>query len=153
MHVLLISNCHFHTELNFKLSSRGSSSSLSESSSRSGDPQGSDGPASRVVTWAVCFERLLEDHVGVRYFTVRFNADFYEANVGITLIFLVIFQHEHLSEWSSLINFTWLSRHLFLFFIIEYQILSSGFWGTFICSSLNHHCMTSHYVLIIKLNI
>ncbi len=102
MHVLLISNCHFHTELNFKLSSRGSSSSLSESSSRSGDPQGSDGPASRVVTWAVCFERLLEDHVGVRYFTVRFNADFYEANVGITLIFLVIFQHENLSEWSSL---------------------------------------------------
>lgn len=98
MHVLLISNCHFHTELNFKLSSRGSSSSLSESSSRSGGPQGADGPASRVVTWAVCFERLLEDHVGVRYFTVRFDADFYETNVGITLIFLVIFQDEHLPE-------------------------------------------------------
>ncbi len=76
MHALLISSCHFHTELNFKSSSRGSSSSLSESSSGSGGPQGADGPASRVVSWAVCFERLLEDHVGVRYFTVRLNAAF-----------------------------------------------------------------------------
>lgn len=72
--VLVISNCHFYTELNFKLTSRGSSSSLSESLSRSGGPQSPDGPASRVVTWAVCFERLLEDHVGVRYFTVSFDA-------------------------------------------------------------------------------
>lgn len=62
----------FLPELNVQQQSSagGSSSSLCESSSRSGGPHGPEGPASRVVSWAVCFERLLEDHVGVRYFTV-----------------------------------------------------------------------------------
>ncbi|XP_026113381.1 regulator of G-protein signaling 14-like [Carassius auratus] len=68
-------------ELNFKLSSRGSSSSLSENSSRSGGPQGADGPASRVVSWAVCFERLLEDHVGVRYFTEFLKSEVSAENI------------------------------------------------------------------------
>ncbi|KAF4105129.1 regulator of G-protein signaling 14a [Onychostoma macrolepis] len=68
-------------ELNFKLSSRGSSSSLSESSSKSGGSQGADGPASRVVTWAVCFERLLEDHVGLRYFTEFLKSEVSAENI------------------------------------------------------------------------
>ncbi|KAL1261621.1 hypothetical protein QQF64_006886, partial [Cirrhinus molitorella] len=68
-------------ELNFKLSGRGSSSSLSESSSRSGHPQAADGPASRVVSWAVCFERLLEDHVGVRYFTEFLKSEVSAENI------------------------------------------------------------------------
>uniref|UniRef100_A0A671MAZ2 Regulator of G-protein signaling 14-like n=1 Tax=Sinocyclocheilus anshuiensis TaxID=1608454 RepID=A0A671MAZ2_9TELE len=68
-------------ELNFKLSSHGSSSSLSESLSRSGGPQGADGPASRVVSWAVCFERLLEDHVGVRYFTEFLKSEVSAENI------------------------------------------------------------------------
>uniref|UniRef100_A0A671K915 Regulator of G-protein signaling 14-like n=1 Tax=Sinocyclocheilus anshuiensis TaxID=1608454 RepID=A0A671K915_9TELE len=68
-------------ELNFKLSSRGSSSSLSESSSGSGGPQCADGPASRVVSWAVCFERLLEDHVGVRYFTEFLKSEVSAENI------------------------------------------------------------------------
>uniref|UniRef100_A0A8C0YRI9 Regulator of G protein signaling 14a n=1 Tax=Cyprinus carpio carpio TaxID=630221 RepID=A0A8C0YRI9_CYPCA len=68
-------------ELNFKSSSRGSSSSLSENSSRSGGPQGADGPASRVVSWAVCFERLLEDHVGVRYFTEFLKSEVSAENI------------------------------------------------------------------------
>uniref|UniRef100_A0A672PA38 Regulator of G protein signaling 14a n=1 Tax=Sinocyclocheilus grahami TaxID=75366 RepID=A0A672PA38_SINGR len=68
-------------QLNFKLSSRGSSSSLSESSSSSGGPQCADGPASRVVSWAVCFERLLEDHVGVRYFTEFLKSEVSAENI------------------------------------------------------------------------
>ncbi|XP_073710519.1 regulator of G-protein signaling 14a isoform X2 [Misgurnus anguillicaudatus] len=68
-------------ELNLKLSSRGSSSSLSESSSRPGGPQVPDGPASRVVSWAVCFERLLEDHVGVRYFTEFLKSEVSAENI------------------------------------------------------------------------
>uniref|UniRef100_A0A673K9P3 Regulator of G-protein signaling 14-like n=1 Tax=Sinocyclocheilus rhinocerous TaxID=307959 RepID=A0A673K9P3_9TELE len=68
-------------QLNFRLSSHGSSSSLSESSSRSGGPQGADGPASRVVSWAVCFERLLEDHVGVRYFTEFLKSEVSAENI------------------------------------------------------------------------
>ncbi|CAM4618270.1 unnamed protein product [Leuciscus chuanchicus] len=64
-------------ELNLKLSSSGSgsSSSLSERSS------GSGGPASRVVSWAVCFERLLEDHVGVRYFTEFLRSEVSAENI------------------------------------------------------------------------
>lgn len=54
-----------------RLSGTGSSPSLSSSSAGGDVPGGVDGPASRVVSWAVCFERLLEDPVGVRYFTVR----------------------------------------------------------------------------------
>uniref|UniRef100_A0A8C2HSZ0 Regulator of G protein signaling 14a n=1 Tax=Cyprinus carpio TaxID=7962 RepID=A0A8C2HSZ0_CYPCA len=68
-------------QLNFKLSSRGSSSSLSESSSRSGGPQSADGPASRVVSWAVCFENLLEDRVGVRYFTEFLKSEVSAENI------------------------------------------------------------------------
>ncbi|XP_051505412.1 regulator of G-protein signaling 14-like isoform X1 [Myxocyprinus asiaticus] len=68
-------------ELNLKLSCSGSSSSLSESSSRSGGPQSPDGPASRVVSWAVCFERLLEDHVGVLYFTEFLKSEVSAENI------------------------------------------------------------------------
>lgn len=32
--------------------------------------QGGDAQASSVVSWAVCFEKLLEDPMGVRYFKV-----------------------------------------------------------------------------------
>ncbi|KAI2657133.1 Regulator of G-protein signaling 14 [Labeo rohita] len=85
--VLKMRSCSYQTqavsdgELNFKLTSRGSSSSLSESLSRSGGPQSPDGPASRVVTWAVCFERLLEDHVGVRYFTEFLKSEVSAENI------------------------------------------------------------------------
>lgn len=68
-------------ELNLRLSSCGSSSSLSESSSRSGGSQAADGPASRVVSWAVCFEHLLEDHVGVRYFTEFLRSEVSAENI------------------------------------------------------------------------
>ncbi|XP_059372232.1 regulator of G-protein signaling 14a [Carassius carassius] len=68
-------------ELNSKLPSRGSSSSLSESSSRTGGPPGADGPASRVVSWAVCFEHLLEDRVGVRYFTEFLKSEVSAENI------------------------------------------------------------------------
>ncbi|XP_065130312.2 regulator of G-protein signaling 14a isoform X1 [Paramisgurnus dabryanus] len=67
-------------ELNLK-QCRGSSSSLSESSSRPSGPQVPDGPASRVVSWAVCFERLLEDHVGVRYFTEFLKSEVSAENI------------------------------------------------------------------------
>ncbi|KAI7801489.1 regulator of G-protein signaling 14a isoform X1 [Triplophysa rosa] len=62
-------------------SAGGSSSSLSESCSRSGGPHGPEGPASRVVSWAVCFERLLEDHVGVRYFTEFLKSEVSAENI------------------------------------------------------------------------
>ncbi|XP_056624832.1 regulator of G-protein signaling 14a isoform X3 [Triplophysa dalaica] len=62
-------------------STGGSSSSLCESSSRSGGPHGPEGPASRVVSWAVCFERLLEDHVGVRYFTEFLKSEVSAENI------------------------------------------------------------------------
>lgn len=74
---------HLSEELNMsRLSSTGSSPSLSSGSAGGEAPSGVDGPASRVVGWAVCFERLMEDAVGVRYFTVRaqtsiLNSDFF----------------------------------------------------------------------------
>lgn len=59
-------SCRLSEELNMsRVSGTGSSPSLSSGSA------GGDGVASRVVSWAVCFERLMEDPVGVRYFTVR----------------------------------------------------------------------------------
>ncbi|XP_052010396.1 regulator of G-protein signaling 14-like [Xyrauchen texanus] len=66
-------------ELNLKLSSSVSSSSLSES--QSGGSQSPDGPASRVVSWAVYFEHLLEDHVGVRYFTEFLKSEVSAENI------------------------------------------------------------------------
>ena len=51
--------------------SRLSSSSHSLGSGFTSGVQSSDGVASRVVSWAVGFEKLLEDPTGVEYFTVR----------------------------------------------------------------------------------
>lgn len=52
-------------ELN--MSARGCGGS---SSSLPGTPGGETGPANSVLSWAVSFEKLLEDPSGVRYFTV-----------------------------------------------------------------------------------
>ncbi len=68
-------------------------------------------------------------------------------NINITFILLAIFQDEHRTEQ---LKFTWLSRHhLEKSCSNVSQIWSSGFWGTFICSSLNRRCIAL-YVLIIK---
>ncbi len=78
-------------------------------------------------------------------------------NIRITFILLVIYKTNKIKTLTGLnqLRFT-LSTHHFrqIMFKCEYQIWSSGFWGTFICSSLNH-CITRHYtyVLIIKLSI
>ena len=53
-------------ELN--MSARGCGGS---SSSLPGTPGGDAGPANNVLSWAVSFEKLLEDPCGVHYFTVR----------------------------------------------------------------------------------
>lgn len=53
-------------ELN--MSARGCGGS---SSSLPGTPGGEGGPANSVLSWAVSFEKLLEDPSGVSYFTVR----------------------------------------------------------------------------------
>ncbi|KAG9281238.1 regulator of G-protein signaling 14-like isoform X1 [Astyanax mexicanus] len=69
-------------ELNMsRLSGTGSSSSLNGSSSGGAVLPGADGPASRVVSWAVCFERLLEDPVGVRYFTAFLKSEVSDENI------------------------------------------------------------------------
>ncbi|XP_060771223.1 regulator of G-protein signaling 14a isoform X1 [Neoarius graeffei] len=69
-------------ELNMsRLSGTGSSPSLSSSSAGGELPSGVDGPASRVVSWAVCFERLMEDPVGVRYFTAFLNSEVSAENI------------------------------------------------------------------------
>ncbi|XP_030621353.1 regulator of G-protein signaling 14a [Chanos chanos] len=68
-------------ELNMcKVSGGGSSHSLTGSSSVAGGQEG-NGPASRVVSWAVCFERLLEDPVGVRYFTAFLKSEVSAENI------------------------------------------------------------------------
>ncbi|KAL7868286.1 hypothetical protein SRHO_G00096700 [Serrasalmus rhombeus] len=69
-------------ELNMsRLSGTGSSPSLNGASSGNAGPPGADGPASRVVSWAVCFERLLEDPVGVRYFTAFLKSEVSAENI------------------------------------------------------------------------
>ncbi|KAI5626788.1 regulator of G-protein signaling 14, partial [Silurus asotus] len=69
-------------ELNMsRLSGTGSSPSLSTSSAGGEAPGEVDGPASRVVSWAVCFERLMEDPVGVRYFTAFLNSEVSAENI------------------------------------------------------------------------
>ncbi|KAG7324459.1 hypothetical protein KOW79_012475 [Hemibagrus wyckioides] len=69
-------------ELNMsRLSVTGSSPSLSSGSAGGELPQSADGPASRVVSWAVCFERLLEDPVGVRYFTAFLKSEVSAENI------------------------------------------------------------------------
>ncbi|XP_053498444.1 regulator of G-protein signaling 14a isoform X2 [Ictalurus furcatus] len=69
-------------ELNMsRLSSTGSSPSLSSGSAGGEAPSGVDGPASRVVGWAVCFERLMEDAVGVRYFTDFLKSEVSDENI------------------------------------------------------------------------
>ncbi|XP_047675772.1 regulator of G-protein signaling 14a isoform X2 [Tachysurus fulvidraco] len=59
----------------------GSSPSLSSGSAGGELRQGEDGPASRVVSWAVCFERLMEDPVGVRYFTAFLKSEVSDENI------------------------------------------------------------------------
>lgn len=53
--------------LELNMSTRGSGGS---SSSLPGTPGGEAGPANRVLSWAVSFEKLLEDPCGVHHFTV-----------------------------------------------------------------------------------
>lgn len=53
--------------LELNMSVRGSGGS---SSSLPGTPGGEAGPANRVLSWAVSFEKLLEDPCGVHHFTV-----------------------------------------------------------------------------------
>lgn len=60
--------------LDLNMSARGCGGS---STSLPGTPAGEHGPANSVMSWAVSFEKLLEDPFGVRYFTVR------QTNVGI----------------------------------------------------------------------
>lgn len=99
------------------------------------------------VVWLIdslCFTRLCFE-----IFT-----DFYKVNVRRAFILFIIFQGEHLLDRS---RFTWMSIHNFLDVSIKYghQAL---FWGRFICSSLNHHCIALHMFwnyrdLIINLSI
>uniref|UniRef100_A0A8B9LYS6 Regulator of G protein signaling 14a n=1 Tax=Astyanax mexicanus TaxID=7994 RepID=A0A8B9LYS6_ASTMX len=83
--MLVLHSFHFFSlsvELNMsRLSGTGSSSSLNGSSSGGAVLPGADGPASRVVSWAVCFERLLEDPVGVRYFTAFLKSEVSDENI------------------------------------------------------------------------
>ncbi|XP_026872864.2 regulator of G-protein signaling 14a isoform X1 [Electrophorus electricus] len=87
MKTLAVPTCHLTQavsdgELNMsRLSSTGSSPSLSGGSAGGGGPRGADDPASRVVSWAVCFERLLEDPVGVRYFTAFLKSEVSAENI------------------------------------------------------------------------
>ncbi len=79
---------------------------------------------------------------------------FYEVNIRITFILLIIFK---VYRWTL----TGL-KHLVFFLIIlasftnimltsDYQIWSSSFWGTFLLISQSLYCIA--YVLIIKLSI
>ncbi|XP_076862057.1 regulator of G-protein signaling 14a isoform X2 [Brachyhypopomus gauderio] len=88
MKTLAVPTCHLTQavsdgELNMsRLQSTGSSPSLSSGSAGGGgSPDGTDGPASRVVAWAVCFERLLEDPIGVRYFTAFLQSEVSAENI------------------------------------------------------------------------
>lgn len=47
-----------------------SQSSLNSNGSLPGGGGHRGGPEQRVTSWSTCFERLLQDPVGVRYFTV-----------------------------------------------------------------------------------
>ncbi|TSQ35266.1 Regulator of G-protein signaling 14 [Bagarius yarrelli] len=62
-----------------RLSGTGSSPSLSSAGGELSTEV--DGLASRVVSWAVCFERLMEDQVGVRYFTAFLKSEVSAENI------------------------------------------------------------------------
>ncbi|KAL2088750.1 hypothetical protein ACEWY4_015649 [Coilia grayii] len=67
-------------ELNMsRLSGGGSSHSLGGGSTSG--VQSSEGPASRVVSWAVGFDKLLEDPTGVEYFTAFLNSEVSAENI------------------------------------------------------------------------
>ena len=57
--------CVCVSELN--VCARGSAGSCT---SLPGQAAGETGPGNSVLSWAVCFEKLLEDPTGVQYFTV-----------------------------------------------------------------------------------
>ncbi len=60
-----------------------------------------------------------------------------------TFIFYIV---SNISRWklNRLKRFRLLSFYRKIMLKFEYQIWSSGFWGSFVCSSLNHHCIALH---------
>lgn len=74
--------CECVVELN--MSARGCGGS---SSSLPGTPGGEAGPANSILSWAVSFEKLLEDPAGVRYFTVSHTRHAYLCYVLICNMF------------------------------------------------------------------
>ncbi|XP_062850527.1 regulator of G-protein signaling 14a [Trichomycterus rosablanca] len=72
----------FPDELNMSRSSgTGSSQSLSSTSTGGEAPHGEDGPVNKVVSWAVGFEHLLADPVGVNYFTAFLQSEVSAENI------------------------------------------------------------------------
>nr|XP_046237140.1 regulator of G-protein signaling 12 isoform X2 [Scatophagus argus] len=58
-----------------------SQSSLNSNGSLPGAGSHRGGPEQRVASWAACFERLLQDPVGVRYFSEFLKKEFSEENI------------------------------------------------------------------------
>lgn len=73
--------------LELNMSARGSGGS---SSSLPGTPGGDVNPANSVLSWAVSFEKLLEDPCGVGYFTVRVTRDSFGV-LAVEIIYVQMF--------------------------------------------------------------
>lgn len=75
---------------------------------------------------------------------------FTDWNVRITLILLVIYQNKHLLDCTNLDLFDYPdSRHHFwekTCSSVSLTVWSPGFWGTFICSYLNHYWIALRYM-------
>ncbi len=76
---------------------------------------------------------IIKKCCGTRLIVVNFYRFFFKVNVEITVTLLVLFQVEHLLDWS---NFSLDYPYIIFCFLKKNEIWSSGFWIMFICSSL-----------------
>ncbi len=75
------------------------------------------------------------------FFYCEIFDDFYKVNITFYIV-------SNISKWTptGLKQLDYPCIAFFVWKCIKYD--TSGFWGTFICSSFNHHCSALHYMYI-----
>lgn len=80
-----------------------SQSSLNSNGSLPGVGSHQGVPEQRVASWATCFERLLQDPVGVRYFSVRKGYQMTKSTEQLIDLLLILWSFDlyHCSWWTN----------------------------------------------------